>query len=126
MPAFAGAIYADGSAIEIDQPEGCGPSAFWAQPAFWAVLSLVQKTGSAAVHAVCYGRSRCHSRVTYFGFLEVFSVRLNVIAAQTPPTQLVSHNLPRNIGETAHVYGLHKYVMVRRSQVMLPQFPFLG
>jgi hypothetical protein len=25
--AFAGAIHADGSAVEIDQPQGCGPSA---------------------------------------------------------------------------------------------------
>lgn len=35
MSAFAGAIHADSSAIEIDQSEGRGPSAFssWARPA---------------------------------------------------------------------------------------------
>ena len=33
--AFAGAIHADGSAIENDQPERGGPSALWARAAVW-------------------------------------------------------------------------------------------
>lgn len=41
MAARSGAFHINGSAIEIDEPEDCGPSALGARPAVWVYCAYV-------------------------------------------------------------------------------------